>query len=107
MDPTLSERRDYFRRLLAAECPADRCQVEIRTTYHDNPESTGDDCLVKATSWPRPPHRGMTITIEVWNPCSENDRPPKTTTSSTRSTTSVQPTATERTTTDTTSTDGG
>lgn len=75
-NPTLDARREYFRTLLAEQCGADLCDVTITVVFRDEPGFVGEDCSVHSTDWPKPPHRGMVITIVVWNPCSENkDRP--------------------------------
>jgi hypothetical protein len=118
-NPTLAERRDHFRDLLRAECGADLCDVTFSVIYHDEPDFAGEDCSVRGTDWPKPPHRGMVITIEVNNPCSENPARSKDTTTVTtaaeRTTTTTQdaaqapeqPTVPERATVPPTSPDGG
>ncbi len=97
-NPTLGPRREYFRTELAKECGPDLCDVTIDVVFLDEPGFVGEDCSVSSTDWPKPPHRGMVITIVVRNPCSENkNRPevtaPSVTTSAERSTTTTQETA--------------
>jgi hypothetical protein len=93
-NPTLAERREHFRDELRRECGADLCDVTFNVIYHDVPDFAGEACSVKDTDWPEPPHRGMVITIEVYNPCSENKDGPKITTSTTTVTTAAERTTT-------------
>ncbi|WP_447008122.1 hypothetical protein ACRAKI_17265 [Saccharothrix isguenensis] len=109
---TLAERREHFRDVLRAECGADLCDVTFSVIYLDEPDFVGEDCSVGETDWPEPPYRGMVITIEVKNQCSENEAGSKVTTTTTtteRTTTTTQDTAQapERTTVPATSPDGG